>query len=479
MTVTVNPNVTPTFTQVVPLCSGGSFTLPSSSLESISGNWAPPINNTSTTNYTFTPSGTVCALTAGMLVTILPLPIVNAGIDINLCAGDQATVSATGAQSYSWSGGITDLVPFTPLATASYTVTGTSIDGCVDDDQLLVTVNPIPTVYAGGDITICSNTTVVLTGSGATTYTWSNGAVNGVAFIPPAGATTYTVTGTTAAGCENTDDLIVTINEVSNVSFTPDVTTGCSPLTVNFTNNSINGVNCVWTMGNGDVINDCNDISYTFIDPSCYDITLTVTDVSGCVGTSSLANLICVEALPDVDFLASDYSVSEFDNNVQFNNMTSGAISYLWNFGDNTPVSVLEDPDHSYNGQEIGTYTVTLTATSALGCVGIAEANIEVFEELIYYIPNTFTPDGDTYNETFKPIFTSGFDPFDYSLIIFNRWGEVVFESYDAEIGWSGTLGVDAQRREVQEGTYTWVIEFKTTRNDERKTVRGHVNLLR
>jgi gliding motility-associated-like protein len=479
MTVTVIPNVTPTFTQIIPFCSGGSFTLPSNSLEGISGNWAPFINNTTTTNYTFTPTGTVCALPTAMLVTILPLPVVNAGIDINLCTGEQTTLSATGAQTYSWSGGITDLVPFTPATTTTYTVTGTSADGCLDNDQLLVTVNPIPTVYAGTDITICSNTTVVLTGSGAATYTWTNGAINSVPFYPPAGTTTYSVTGTTAAGCEDTDDLLVTINEVTNVSFTPDVTTGCSPLTVNFTNNSVNGVNCVWTMGNGAVINDCNSISYTFTDPVCYDITLTVTDALGCTGTSSMPNLICVEALPVASFLASDYSLSELDNDVQFNNLSSGATSYNWDFGDFTPISQLENPNHEYNGEIIGTYTVTLIATSDFGCIATAQTNIEVIEDLIYYVPNTFTPDGDSYNQSFKPIFTSGFDPYDYSLIIFNRWGEVVFESYNAEIGWPGTLGTDPQRKDVEDGTYTWIIEFKTTKNDERKTVRGHVNVIR
>lgn len=479
MTITVNPNLTPTFNQVAPLCSGVGFILPTTSLEGISGNWTPPINTSSTTSYTFTPSSSICTLTANMSVTILPLPIVNAGSDLSICNGDQATLSGAGAQTYSWTGGINDLVPFVPIATSTYTVTGTSVDGCVGTDQVNITVNPIPTVNAGNDVTVCSNATVVLTGSGATNYSWNNGVQNGVAFTPPSGTTNYTVTGTSAAGCIASDNLNVTVINSLNVSFTPDVTTGCSPLTVNFTNNSLNGVNCLWSMGNGDIINGCGTISYTFTNPQCYDISLTVTDAAGCVGTSTLNNLICVESNPTASFIASDYSISELNNTVQFNNQSVGATSYSWNFGDNSSLSTLVNPNHTFPVTEEGTYTVTLTAISDFGCIGTTQANIQVFEELIFYVPNTFTPDNDNYNQMFKPIFTSGFDPFDYSLLIFDRWGEIVFESHDAEIGWLGTYGTDNEMKNVEDGTYTWTIEFKTTKSDERKVVRGHINLLR
>jgi len=92
-----------------------------------------------------------------------------------------------------------------------------------------------------------------------------------------------------------------------------------------------------------------------------------------------------------------------------------------------------------------------------------------------HYIPNTFTPDGDYYNQEFKPIFQSGYDPSDYHLIIFNRWGEVLFESYDALYGWDGTYGGQL----LPQGTYTWKIDFKVSANDARAQELGHVNMLR
>ena len=96
---------------------------------------------------------------------------------------------------------------------------------------------------------------------------------------------------------------------------------------------------------------------------------------------------------------------------------------------------------------------------------------------LIYYIPNTFTPDGDSYNENLAPVFTSGYDPYDFDLFIFNRWGETVWESHDSSVGWDGTYG--ASGKVVQNGSYNWRIEFKTTETYERILGTGHVNVLK
>ena len=98
-------------------------------------------------------------------------------------------------------------------------------------------------------------------------------------------------------------------------------------------------------------------------------------------------------------------------------------------------------------------------------------------EDVLYFVPNSFTPDGDDYNQTFKPVFTTGFDPYAYGLYIFDRWGEMIFESHDASVGWSGTYGVGNEI--VQDGTYVWVIEFKATQSGQRKKINGHVNVLR
>jgi trimeric autotransporter adhesin len=99
-----------------------------------------------------------------------------------------------------------------------------------------------------------------------------------------------------------------------------------------------------------------------------------------------------------------------------------------------------------------------------------------VEEDLIYYVPNTFTPDGDGTNDDFKPVIESGFDPSSYRFYIFNRWGQQIFESKDIEVGWNGTFN----GLEAQDGTYTWKIEFKSTlRGRVDNIVTGHVNILK
>jgi gliding motility-associated-like protein len=98
-------------------------------------------------------------------------------------------------------------------------------------------------------------------------------------------------------------------------------------------------------------------------------------------------------------------------------------------------------------------------------------------QDLVIYVPNTFTPDEDQFNQTFKPILTEGFKKDSYHLTIFNRWGEVVFESYDIEYGWDGTFGPNVKK--AQDGTYTWKIEVEEIQNKETRQFLGHVNLIR
>jgi gliding motility-associated-like protein len=96
-------------------------------------------------------------------------------------------------------------------------------------------------------------------------------------------------------------------------------------------------------------------------------------------------------------------------------------------------------------------------------------------DESIFYVPNSFTPDDDSFNNIFQPIFTEGFDQFDFHLTIFNRWGETIFESYDASKGWNGYYG----EKKCQDGVYTWKIEFGRPGIDDREVIVGHVFLIK
>jgi trimeric autotransporter adhesin len=318
-----------------------------------------------------------------------------------------------------------------------------------------------------------------LTGSGAVNYTWNNGVLNGIAFTPAVGTQTYTVTGTSAAGCVNTDQVDVTVNPNPVVSFVPGATSGCTPFTTTLTNTTPDSQNCVWTISNGTVLTGCGTVPVTFSNGGCYNVTLTTTATNGCTSSFTANNLVCVEDYPIASFTPSSNLLSSLNTEVYFENNTIGASTYAWNFGVDDDASYVENPIYTFPSSEPGQYLVTLVATSPLGCTDTATTIIQVYEELLFYVPNTFTPDLDVYNPVFLPVFTSGFDPFNYNLMIFNRWGEIIFESNDPNVGWDGSYGNNGEIEMVQDGTYTWKIEFKVTRNDERKRIVGHVNLIR
>ena len=100
----------------------------------------------------------------------------------------------------------------------------------------------------------------------------------------------------------------------------------------------------------------------------------------------------------------------------------------------------------------------TLIAYTASGCTDTATFIIDFEEQLIFYVPNAFTPDEDQFNQEFKPVFNSGYDVMTFHMQIFNRWGELIWESFDSNAGWDGSYGLNGSK--VQEGTYTWKISF-------------------
>jgi len=487
--VTLNVNALPIINGGVDVtvCQGSNVTLSANGANNYTWNnnivnniaFTPNIGTT-----TYTVSGTNlngCVNTDQVAVTANSNPNVNAGNDIAICLGNSITLMGAGANPFSWSNGVTDGLLFIPSAAGvtTYTVTGTSSVGCVNTDQLIVTVNGIPAVNAGNDQVLCEGSSVVLTGSGASTYSWSGGVNNGIQFTPTLGSTSYTVTGTSTAGCVASDQAVVLVNPNPIVTFTSDLTIGCAPLAVNLSNTTANSNNCTWTLSNGLTFTNCGSIPVTFTQAGCYDVALTTTNSNGCTSSFAIPSFICVQALPDAAFTALPNPVTTDNTLVSFTNESVGADSYSWDFGDETALSILTDPFHVFPDNSEANYMVTLIASTSFGCTDTAMVIIEVQEGLIFYIPNSFTPDGDIFNQTFKPIFTSGFDPFDYTLLIFNRWGEIVFESHNTEIGWDGTFGANKEMGLCKEGVYTWKIEFKTIRNDERKMIVGHVNMLR
>jgi gliding motility-associated-like protein len=216
------------------------------------------------------------------MITVNALPNVNAGSDQAVCSGQTVTLSGSGAVSYSWNNGVVNGSAFTPSGTTTYTVTGADANGCQNTDQVTVAVNPLPSIGAGVDQTVCAGMAVTLSGNGGVTYTWSNGVANNTAFSPSLGTTTYTVTGTDANGCQNTDQVTVTVVPVPTAGMnTVDPLSGYPGLSVSFDNTSLDAISYVWDFSEG-VPTNCTDINqdgvHTFNSPGTYDVILTASN---------------------------------------------------------------------------------------------------------------------------------------------------------------------------------------------------------
>ena len=272
--------------------------------------------------------------------------------------------------------------------------------------------------------------------------------------------------------CAITTTMDIVVNGLPTVTFSADNIEGCSPLNVNLSGGSATGNN-IWTLGNGDVLNGTS-VNTSFLFPGCYDVTLFVEE-NGCSNTLTLNDYICVQNDPIASFSVSPQSFTDVNQLVELTNSSQGAVDYIWNFGDGYTGQTI-NPSHLYSETEAG-IMITLIAISDFGCIDSTQVFIPFNEQEIFYVPNTFTPDGDNFNQIFTPIFYSGFDPYNFEMLIFNRWGEIIFETHDSKKGWDGSYGLSGS--DAQDGIYTWKIIYKNPETDERKIVVGHVTLLR
>ena len=161
-----------------------------------------------------------CEDTTEVLITVNPKPIVDAGLDQDICFGDSTSLNASGSSvSYSWNNGITDGILFEANTTQDYIVVGTDINNCTNQDTVTVNILSLPTIDAGVDETICFGDSIQLSASGGDNYLWSpnnnitsNNISNPIVF--PASLTQYVVTGTDLNNCSNKDTVLVLVNDL-------------------------------------------------------------------------------------------------------------------------------------------------------------------------------------------------------------------------------------------------------------------------
>lgn len=246
--VTVNPlpTINTTISNAV-ICSGQSTTLTATGATTYTWNpggitgSAVALNPTTSTVYTVTGTNSNgCNNTAVRSVTVNPTPTVNTtASNSSICTGQSATLTATGATSYTWNpgGATTSAIAITPTASVTYTVVGSNGSGCSGSTVRTITVNPLPTVAATSSSSlICTGQTATLSATGAATYTWNPGGATGAnATVTPTVSTTYTVNGTSAQGCSKTAMVTVSVSSCTGIeqivnaggySIFPNPTTG-------------------------------------------------------------------------------------------------------------------------------------------------------------------------------------------------------------------------------------------------------------
>lgn len=323
-----------------------------------------------------------------------------------------------------------------------------------------------------------TNTSVPTVGSfGPRSFVWDYGdgsAPDTAGLTPPRlhtyaapGSYNVTLTVIDTAFCNTPDTVTKTIriNPLVKAQFeTPGL--GCAPYTAVFNNTSLAGTSFLWDFGDGSTSTDVNP-THLYPVPGVYNVRLIATDPNTCNITDTSAYFtITVQAKPNAAFTWGPIPPVA-NTPVQFTNTSTGAVSYLWNFGDGES-STVTHPSHQYNAT--GTYTAQLVAYTLAGCSDTFNLDVNVIIVPLLDVPNAFTPAQPTNNT----VYVAGFGIAKMQWRIYNRQGLMVFQSSGIKQGWDGTYKGKLQPIDVY--TYTLDVEFSDGKK-QRKT--GDITLLR
>lgn len=443
-------------------------------------------------------TGVGCQDTAEVVVDEIPAMVINlvSSTDASCNSGSdgQATVEVTqgtAPYSYSWTGSSSTSETATDLAAGTHTVTVTDDNGCVITmDVTIGEPAPLQIDVIAPDTTVCVGDSAFLyaAGSGGSspyTFTWTlNGNVVGVGdtigVLPGSNNSQYCVTLTEQCGSPQAQEcMTVRYPEDITPMISPDITGACYPVEVNFDNttNTSEVIDfTVWDFGDGtiDTVNALDPTSHEFGE-GLFDIEVEVVTQSGCSYFATFNDLIEGYSYPEAAFYVNPNPASVFEPEVDaFSQSGADIISYQWTAeGADPGSSSLQNPTFVYPS-EVANYDVMLIVENSHGCMDTTERIVRIQNEVILYAPNTFTPDGDEFNETWR-VYIQGVDIYNFDLEIYNRWGELIWESHDPSVGWDGTYGNEL----VKDGTYIWKIRAFDKENDNKYEFNGFVNVIR
>jgi len=481
-TVLVNTIVTPSFNTAGPFCAGAVIpALPSQSTNGISGSWSPALNNTATTTYTFTPNTGQCATP-----TTLTVEVDAVEVDLNptvaVCPSEPVNFSIVGAAepntTYAWNvngGAISNnngsSITASFASGGNYTIQVTATEqGCFG-----IATQPMTVFAAYNDvlnISVCDS------------YFW-----NGTEYTESG---VHVVDATTAFGCDSITTLNLTVNysgssieqmetcdsylwngvsytESGTYSFLTTTPQGCpfeETLELVINNSTQETINVPICEGSFYELPDGSQVGVSGV----YQVFLST--VAGC--DSLLIYNIATQTGPEVNFTATPTTTTVFEPDVTFYNLTENSTQVFWDFG---AYGSSEEQNPEVTLDEIAAHPICLTAWNDLGCETTACLDYIVTDAFYVYIPNAFTPDNDGINEVFfiqgTNIASDGFD-----LKIYNRWGEVVFETTNPEAYWIGE-GPMTGEYYSQDGVYAYRAVIKDQLTGNSYEFNGFVVVIR
>lgn len=417
-----------------------------------------------------------------------PTPITTTAMGADtICPGDQATISVTanggvGNYNYLWNNNNTGATQqVSPASTTTYSVTATDANGCPGTtDSIVVLVNDInlATLHVVNDTNLCQGSPYSLSASvsgGIDNYVfnWSNGLGQGSGpfVVAPLSSTNYTVTVTDVCGNTVSENIAVDIHPLPKVNLLPQTAIECGSVAISLQNNSTNPSGNTYFWDFGDNTTSTSEMpTKTYHQTGNYQVELTVTSPYGCVNTDQAYVNITVHPKPIAQFETTPYEIDMLNPQVSFENYSVDADFYAWNFGDGS-TSNQHSPVHVYDTH--GTYPITLIATNTYGCKDTARSEVIIDPVYSFYIPNAFTPNNDGDNDIFTAV---GEEIETFEMQIFNRWGELIYETSELTNGWDGTI--KGSNELAMNGVYVYNIKLRDWQGLYHKYV-GHVSLLK
>jgi len=437
-----------------------------------------------------------CSSSVTFTITQPPPVTLVASTPPAICYGGCALLSATAgggipAFTYSWSLNGSGLLSTTvcPLISTTYTVNCTDSHGCRAAPVLVtVNVNPFLEVLASGPQYICSGAVAQLNAmasggnGGPYSYQWIPPGGLSSTIIPnpaatPAVTTTYTVIVSDNCGTPvDSDKVTITVYPPPVVNFTSKDTVKCAPVCVLFTGTSLPP--CLigsWSFGDSTSTTGCNSATHCYYQAGNYSVVYNVIDINGCTGSKTIPHFVNALPVPEAEFISSPHPGTIIDPQITFADQSTGSlILWNWNFGDISGASsALQNPIYTY--PDTGCYPVTLIVTGTNGCTDTVEHPVCIQPYFTFYAPNTFTPNDDGKNDVWMPD-GIGIDPKNYHLMLFDRWGNLMFETTVWGEGWDGRANGGNQIAQID--TYVWKVDLKDVFHNRHLYI-GHCNIIR